>query len=179
MIDRNSALLVIIDIQERLMRVIHKKDQLVETVVKLIKGAHALDVPILWLEQYPEGLGATVPDIARMLDHEQLIRKTSFSAGRNKEFLDKLTMLNRRNLILCGIETHVCVYQTAADLIARDYHVEVVTDAVSSRTPHNIQTGLARMKSLGASLTSLEMILFEMLEDAQGDRFKQILKIVK
>jgi len=179
MIKTNEAVLVLIDIQDRLLNAIHNKDRLIQNIVRLIKGIKILGIPIIWMEQYPEGLGQTTSVVAKELIDIQPIRKTTFSAGRNEKFLKKLSELARSNIILCGIETHVCVYQTAADLKKKGYHVEIVADAVSSRAPSNISIGLKKMQGVGVHLTSVETALFELLEIADGDLFKQILRVIK
>ncbi|MBN1355836.1 hydrolase [bacterium] len=179
MMTRNSAILAVIDVQQKLIGHIHEHEKVVKTIVTLIRGMKILDIPILWLEQYPEGLGKTVPEIAEQLNQDSPITKLTFSGGRNADFIARLEESKRRDVILCGIETHVCVYQTAADLLQQGYRVEVVTDAVSSRTLRNSETGLAKMKSLGAGWTSLETALFELLETAEGDAFRKILRLVK
>jgi len=137
-----------------------------------------LDVPVLWLEQYPQGLGPTIPEIAAEMKGE-VIEKITFSAYDTEEFRKQLESLGRKKVLLAGIETHICVYQTAAHLLANGYEVEVLADCVSSRTKGNREIGLQKMMQLGAKLTSVEMALFEMQGIAKGDSFKAISKIVK
>ncbi len=179
MLKIESTTLVIVDIQGHLAHLMHGKERLFKNVQKLIKGIQILGIPILWVEQNPQGLGPTIPEIADILSSIQPISKMSFSSCRNDGFLQSLNALNRKQVLIAGIEAHVCVYQTAADLVNIGYEVQVVTDAVSSRSVENKDIGLQRMKDSGVSLTSVETALFELLKVAEGEQFKEILKIVK
>jgi len=179
MLDIANTVLVIIDVQERLARVIHDKDQLLINLQKLISGAQVLDIPIILTEQYPQGLGQTIPEVAHLLPKTNPIAKVSFSCCGEQRFLREIEALNRQQVLIAGIESHVCVYQTVIDLLERGYEVQVIIDSVSSRTVENREIGLEKMKSAGASPTSTEMALFELLKIAQGDKFKQISRIVK
>lgn len=179
MLKIENTILLIIDIQGNLAHLMHGKERLFKNVQKLIKGIQILGIPILWVEQNPQGLGPTIPEIAELLSNIQPISKMSFSSCRNDGFLQTLNTLNRKQILIAGIEAHVCVYQTAADLVDNGYEVQVVTDAVSSRSVENKEIGLQRMKNSGATLTSVETALFELLKVAEGEQFKEILKIVK
>lgn len=179
MLTTDQSLLVLIDLQGRLAQLMHGREALFDHVQRLIRGAQALRLPILWLEQYPQGLGPTIPEVAGLLTGLSPIPKTSFSACGNEAFLAQLTGLERRQVLLAGIEAHVCVYQTAVDLLAGDYEVEVVSDAVSSRTAANAELGRQRMREAGARLTSVEMALFELLRTADAPAFKEVARIVK
>ena len=155
------------------------REQLIANTRKLIQGMQVLDIPILVTEQYPKGLGPTVSEIAELLTGIVTIPKLSFSCCGEKNFLEKLKLLQRKNILVSGIEGHVCVYQTAVDLIDSGYAVYVVTDAVSSRTSDNRDIGFTLMSRYGASLTSTETVLFELLKKAGGEQFKAISRIVK
>lgn len=179
MLLKENAALVLVDVQSKLFRVMHKKESLLENVQKIIKGAQILEIPILWAEQNPRGLGHTVPEIAQLLLDISPMSKISFSCCGDGRFMEALSGLSRKQILIAGIETHVCVYQTAADLLNLGYDVQVVVDAVSSRTEDNNKVGLEKIKDAGAALTSVETALFELLKVAEGDRFKAILKIVK
>ncbi len=179
MLDKNNVVLVIIDVQGKLFQIMHKKNDLFENLEKMIRGAKVLDIPIIWNEQLPEKLGETAPEIKSLLTDFEPVIKECFSCWGDQNFVMKLKNLNRKQVLVVGIETHVCVYQTTADLLKQGYEVHVVTDAVSSRTKSDKKRGLEKMKDLGAQLTSVEMALFEMLEIASGPQFKQIIKIVK
>ena len=179
MLDAQNAVLVVIDVQGKLAQLMHEKEQLFENVKRIIQGAQVLDIPILWTEQNPEGLGPTTPQIAELMPELNPIPKFSFSCCGAPRFAESLQELGRNQALLAGIETHVCVYQTAIDLLRQDYEVHVVADAVSSRAAFNRQIGLEKMKDAGAKLTSVETALFELLRVAEGPKFKSILKIVR
>lgn len=179
MLNIENTVLLVIDVQEKLFRVIDHREKLVDNLQRLIKGIQVLGVPILVTEQYPQGLGPTIQEIAPLLTMVQPLPKTSFSCCGDKAFLQKLTALGRKQVLLSGIESHVCVYQTAADLIRSGYEVQAVSDVIASRTPENRETGLRMMERLGANLTSTEAVLFELLRVAGGDKFKAISQIVR
>jgi nicotinamidase-related amidase len=171
--------LVLIDVQGKLAQMMHNREFLFENLKKLIRGMRVLRIPILWLEQNPAGLGPTLPEIAELMPDLTPISKMSFSACGTPEFMQALKAADRPQILLAGIEAHICVYQTAIDLLTLSYEVQVVTDAVSSRTPENKEVGLMKMKDAGVGQTSVEMALFEMLGVAEGPSFKEIVKIVK
>jgi len=175
----NSPARVIVDIQGKLAHLMHNKQTLFDSVQTMIKGARVLGIPILWLEQLPDKLGATIPEVAELLSDTKPIEKFTFSGCGNEQFLMALEAVNADQILMVGIEAHICVYQTAIDLKKLNYEVEIVTDAVSSRTNENKQLALQKMAAAGIGMTSTEMALFELLEVAQGDRFKSILGIVK
>ncbi len=179
MLSSDKAILVVIDMQGRLAQSMYRKELLFDNVQKIIKGAQVLDIPILLTEQNPKGLGSTIPEIADLVPGVRRIPKLSFSCCGDALFLKELSALQRRQVLLTGIEAHVCVYQTTVDLVASGYEVHVVADAVSSRTAENKDIGLQKMKDAGAGITSVETALFELLRVAEGPRFKQIISIVK
>lgn len=179
MLEIENVVLLIVDIQGKLAHLMDKKELLFKNVQNLIKGSRTLGIPILWVEQNPQGLGATIPEIADMLSDIQPISKMSFSSCRNDRFLKTLSDLDRKQVLISGIETHICVYQTAADLVDMGYEVQAVADAVSSRSLENKEIGLQRMKDSGVSLTSVETALFELLKVAEGEQFRQIIRIIK
>ncbi|MFC2069066.1 hydrolase [Chloroflexota bacterium] len=179
MIDIANAVLIVIDIQEKLSRVIYQREKLISDLQKLIKGIQVLEVPIIATEQYPQGLGPTIQEIASLLTNIPPLPKISFSCYVDEKFLKEFELLNRKQVIVCGIESHVCVYQTVSDLVNAGYETHVVTDATSSRTPENRQIGFDMMKQIGAHLTNTETILFELLRVAKGEKFKIISQIVK
>ena len=179
MLATDNSVFLLIDTQGKLAHSMYAKDTLFNNLKKLIKGMRALEIPILWAEQNPKGLGPTVQEIAELLPDLQPIPKYSFSCYQNQEFRQTLEALGRPSVLVAGIETHVCVYQTVRDLRKANYDVQLVTDAVSSRTNENKQIGLEKCREAGASMTSVETALFELLEVAEGDRFKQILDVIK
>lgn len=174
-----NTVLIVVDVQGKLASLMYDKQTLFENIKKCIKGAKVLEIPILWVEQNPNGLGKTIPEIANLLGNREPIVKMSFSSYKNKDFKEALKNLNRKQVLIVGIETHVCVYQTAVDLVNADFEVSIVADAVSSRKQEDKQIGIQKMKDEGAKLTSTEMALFELQEVGEGSRFKQIIKIVK
>ncbi|UCC80611.1 MAG: hydrolase [Candidatus Zixiibacteriota bacterium] len=179
MLRTDDTVLVLVDIQGKLATLMHNKKEFFENVARLIKGVKALEIPIIWNEQLPEKLGRTVPEIKGLLEGLSPLEKNTFSCCGNPDFMEKLRSTRREQILLAGMETHVCVYQTALDLLPEGYEINLVTDAVSSRTLDNKLVALQAMKELGAKLTTVEMALFEMLQVAEGDKFKKIIEIVK
>ncbi len=179
MLDAKTTALVLIDVQEKLARVMHEKELLFENLQRLVRGAKVLEVPILWCEQNPAGLGRTIAQLAEHLENLNPIVKTSFDCCGAEEFIRQLDAIAPKHVLLSGIEAHVCVYQTAGRLVNAGYDVQVVADAVSSRTAENKSLGLGRSAAMGATVTSTEMSLFELLGDAEDPRFREILNIVK
>ena len=179
MLDEKDCCLVVIDVQGKLAELMHDRENLFKNLRILIQAFRILEIPVLWCQQVPAALGPTVPEIAELLTGLEPINKSSFSCCGCEEFNDKLHTLGRSQIILCGIESHVCVYQTAADLIERDYEVEVIADAVSSRTAANKDIGLDKIAAEGAQITSVETCLFEILKTAEHPHFRQIAKLIK
>lgn len=178
MLTKDNTVLVIIDVQGKLAQIVEDSEQVVGNIVKAVKCAQALDIPIIWVEQYPKGLGPTTPAIAELLKGEA-IEKITFSAYDNAEFVVALQGTGCHNVLLTGIETHICVYQTAQHLLNNFYNVEVLADCVSSRTSANREVGIQKMLQLGARMSSVEMAFFELQKIAKGDEFKAISQIVK
>ncbi len=179
MLSQNDCCLVVVDVQGKLAQLMHDKEILFKNICILIQSAKILNIPILWCQQVPEALGPTIPEIAGLLSDIQPINKSSFSCCGCEEFDKKIEKLNRKQVMICGIETHVCVYQTAVDLLAKKYEVNVIADAVSSRTLSNKEIGLKRIAAEGIRTSSTEMALFEILKTAEHPNFKQIAKLVK
>ncbi len=179
MVSSRDAVLLIIDVQEKLARVVHDSEAVEKNVGKLMKASRILDVPVIHTEQYPKGLGSTVASLQKLLDGEQAFEKTAFSCCASESFMERLRMLNRNDILVAGMETHVCVYQTALDLIDYGYNVHLIVDAVSSRTKENRDVGIHCIEKRGALVTSTEMVIFELLRIAEGEKFKAISKIIK
>ena len=179
MIDLKNCCLVVVDVQGKLAQLMYDNQTLFKNIEILIKAAKVLSITVVWCQQVPEALGPTIPQIAELLSGDQPINKSSFSCCGDEQFIDRLNTLNRSNIILCGIETHVCIYQTALGLLAKGRYVTVVADAVSSRTQENKQLALNRMKSKGVDISSVEMTLFELLKTAKHPQFRDIAKLVK
>ena len=174
-----KAGLVVVDIQERLLPAIFENERLVQNAARLIKGATILGLPLFATEQYRKGLGPTVPEIAAAIPGFSPIEKLAFSACGAKDFISLIKSKKVSDIILCGMESHVCILQTCLDLLAMRYRVFVVADAISSRTQRNYQLGLERMRDAGAVMVSAEMVLLELLEKAGTEEFRQILSLVK
>jgi nicotinamidase-related amidase len=174
-----STTLVLIDFQEKLFPAMHDKDKLLRNVVKLVQGAKVLEIPIILTEQYPKGLGSTIPEIKSLIPDIKPIEKVCFNCCDEDQFCTALDGLKRKQLLIAGIEAHICIYQTALALVQAGYEVQVVGDCVASREPENKVTALSRLVSEGVILTTMEMALFELLKEAKGDKFKQISSIVK
>lgn len=179
MLKAHEAVLLVIDVQGKLARLMHESEQLIHNIQLTIQAAHILNIPILWAEQVPDKLGPTVAELAALLAPLQPMAKSSFSCVGNDEIKQKIIESGKKRIIVCGIEAHVCVFQTVRDLLSTSYCVYVLTDAVGSRTLENKQIGIRRMEKLGAVISSVEMTLFELLEKAEGEQFKAITKLLK
>lgn len=179
MLKSENACLVLIDIQEKLLRVMQNPEQVVKNCSILIQAAKALGIPILWCQQVPSALGPTVAELASLLGDFKPIDKTSFSCAGSKEFQAALDAHGVQTAVLCGIETHVCVFQTAIDLIQKGLYIHIIADATSARTLENKQIGLDRMKAAGAVISSTEMLLFELLGDSKHAKFRELSKLIK
>jgi nicotinamidase-related amidase len=179
MLRLDDTFLVFVDVQEKLSAVMHEREQLIDNCLRLLGCAARLEVPVIWTEQIPSKMGPTLPELKELLAGETPIEKTTFSCWETSDFETRVRGLNRKRALVAGIEAHVCVYQTAADLFANGWHVEVVADAVSSRTPGNLQIGLEHIKTAGASLTSVETAVFELMRTAEHPAFRDILKLIK
>ncbi len=179
MLTTDETVLVLIDFQERLFPVMHGKEKLLRNVLKLIEGAKVLEIPVVLTEQYPKGLGPTLPEIKELLPDIKPIEKVCFNCCDEGAFGRSLESLKRKQVLIAGIEAHICVYQTAMALSRDGYEVQVVGDCVSSREPENKLVSLMKMGAAGVSPTTMEMALFELLKVAEGDKFKQISNIVK
>ena len=179
MLDTGKCCLIVVDVQGKLAQLMYGKETLFKNIQALIKSAKILNIPILWCQQCPDSIGPTIPEIAELLCKNEPINKAAFSCCGADQFNSKLNELDRNQVILCGIETHVCIYQTAVDLLRKGFSVDVISDAVSSRTPENKQIGIDRIASEGATISCTEMALFELLKTAEHPQFKNIAKLIK
>lgn len=173
----DTTVLIVIDLQEKLVHAMHNGAFVIENLQKLIEGTGILGIPLIATEQI--NLGPTISDIADHFRGITPIQKRSFSCCGEAAFMQALQRDNRRQALIAGIECHICVYQTAVDLVRLGYEVQVVADCVSSRTEMNRAIGLARMQSEGVRISSTEMALFELLKVAQGEGIRQISRLVK
>ncbi|NUM56403.1 MAG: hydrolase [Candidatus Hydrogenedentes bacterium] len=179
MLDRNAAALIVIDYQEKLLPKILNAEAVSAQAIKLIRFARELDVPILWTEQYPKGLGHTVEPVATELEGMTPIEKTAFGCLGDPNFATALDASGRRQLLLTGIEAHICVMQTALLAIEKGYKVFIPRDAVGSRIESEYDAGLDRLERAGAELVTTEMAIFEMLREAGTPEFKKALPLIK
>jgi len=175
----DKTALLIIDIQKKILPVILNNQMVIENTLKLIRGFKILSLPVYYTEQYSKGLGNTIPEIQNELAGIKPFEKMSFSCSGAGKLFDELKERNLTQIILAGIETHVCVQQTALDLLASDFQVIIAADAVSSRKDIDYKFALERMKSNGAEITTTESALFELLEFCGTDIFRQISRLVK
>ena len=179
MLKIEKSVLVIVDLQGKLAQLMHDKETLFANCVVLTKAAKILDIPIIWCQQYPKALGETIPELSELLTDQKPIDKMCFSCASHPDFMQKIKKLKRKEVILCGIETHICVYQTAMELLLKGFYVNVIADAVSSRTKKNKKIAIQRMRDESVSISSTEMILFELLQTAEHPNFKEIAKLIK
>jgi len=178
-LDRQKTILLLIDIQERILGVMQNPDKVVLNTVKLIKGFKILNSKIIYTEQYPKGLGQTFGEIKAELNNHTPVQKMSFSCYGAGNLFSELKQGNFQQVVVAGIETHVCVQQTVLDLLANNFQVNLVADAVSSRNQIDHKTAINRMRVHGAEITTTESVLFEMLNVSGTDEFKAISKIIK
>jgi len=176
---KDDAIAVVVDIQERLLPHIHQWELTLQNCLKLIDGLQVLSVPMLVTQQYTKGLGNTDPSIVNIITGFSHIEKITFSCCGEPAITEKLSALGKKNVILCGIESHVCVLQTCLDLIDAGYNPVVVEDCVSSRKPNDKTIAIERMRQEGARITTLESILFELTKCAGTETFKSISKLVR
>ena len=170
---------MIVDIQERLLPHIHEGDNLLRNCLKLIEGLKALSVPIIITQQYSRGLGPTVPSIIEMFPEFRYIEKVTFSCYDEPAFKEKLAFLGKPNIILFGIESHICVLQTCIDILEAGIQAVIVEDCVSSRKANDKKVAIERMRQEGAVITTMESLLFELTRSASNKNFKSISGIVK
>jgi len=172
-----DAGLLVVDVQQRLVNLIDEHARIIWNIRRLIDGANLLGVPVLASEQYPQGLGPTVPELASRL--ERVFDKTAFSCGGCDGLCQQLQTHQRRKWLVCGIEAHVCIQQTVLDLLGEGFRIYVAVDAVGSRYRIDYETALRRMESSGATLTTVEAALFEWCQDSKAPQFKQISQLVR
>ncbi|WP_163391093.1 isochorismatase family protein [Enterovibrio norvegicus] len=179
MLDRENTGLIVVDVQGKLARLVHDSDVLIANTVKLVKGAQALGLPIVLVEQNPERLGSTVDELQALLTGNPAIPKFTFDACKAPAFLEAIKHANVTTWLICGIEAHICVYQTAQHLHQLGCTVELVQDCVSSRAPENTCLAISKLSSKAIGITGLEMCLYELVEDCRADGFKTVLGLVK
>jgi len=180
-LEPDQTVLIVVDIQEKLLPPIFQKEQLVKNAQLLIRLASILNIPAMVTTQYAKGLGGTVPGVASLLPDVQAIDKQMFSCFGSDVFCSMLKRLpgNRTTALLCGMESHICVMQTALGALREGYLVHIATDAISSRTEWNWKMGLERMRAAGAILSTTEMAIYELLRSSGAPEFKEMLKHLK
>ncbi|MFQ2092537.1 isochorismatase family protein [Aeromonas taiwanensis] len=179
MLEHNTTGLLVVDIQGRLARLVEESDTLIANTATLVQGARALGLPVVWLEQNPGKLGATVPELQPLQAGDPVLPKFSFGALGEPDVATALAESEVDHWLVCGIETHICVYQSVLGLLASGARVSLVVDAVSSRRAANRELAIGQLAARGAALTSVEMCLYELMGDCRHPAFRQILSLVK
>lgn len=179
LLERDRSCLLIVDVQERLAPVMSDPRRVLHNCTLLMRAAQRLEIPILVSEQYPKGLGPTMVDLRPYLPAEGAMPKLHFSAASDEAILAKLQGFKRGQVVIAGIETHVCVLQTALDLKAKGFEVMVAADACASRRIESEQMGWSRMRQCGVELLSVEMVLFEWMHKAGTPEFKELSALIK
>ena len=172
---------VVVDVQERLFNAMDadRRDDMVTNVKILVSSARRLGMPVLVTEQYPKGLGRTLPEVRSLLGETPAFEKTAFSCAEAEGFMERLRALGAEHVILTGIEAHVCVLLTALDLLTRGLRVSIVADAVCSRRPVNLEIGLGQARQAGAVVTATETVVFQLLGRADSDAFRELSKLLR
>ena len=179
-LDRNQAVLVVVDFQEAFRSPINDFAQIASRISIAVRGFQILNLPIIITEQYPKGLGRTSEEILFSLPPDfEVIEKTAFSSCGASAFMEKLRASGATQIALCGLEAHVCINQTAHDLLNENYEVHLLTDCVSSRFTQDKETALRKMQGNGVVPSSVEMALFELMTDAKHEQFKEIQALIK
>ncbi len=179
-LDREKTVLVVVDMQEAFRNPINDFAQIVSRASIAVRGFQNLNLPIIVTEQYPKGLGRTAEEILFSLPPEfEFVEKSAFSSCGASAFMEKLHMTNASQIVLCGLETHICVNQTAHDLLDEGFEVHVLTDCVGSRFTQDKETALRKMQMSGVVPSSTEMALFELLRDSKHEQFKAIQNLIR
>jgi len=177
-LERSEAVLLIIDIQEKLVAAMKYGDQMINNTKVLVEVANTFEMPTVVTEQYPKGIGRTVPELATSIDENMFFEKLSFN-GCTVDVTAAIKKTGRKKVIVTGTETHVCVLQTVRDLLNLGYEVFVVKDAVCSRSTENYKNGLKFMAEMGAVITTTEIVFFDLLKQSGTPEFKQLSKLIK
>ncbi len=175
----DNSVLVLVDVQGKLAGLMHESDAMIRQQRLLIQACQQLNVPIVWAEQVPHKLGPTVDALAELLTNQKPIEKVSFGCCEQRDLMAAIDAHTPRHVLLAGIETHVCVWQTAASLLAKGFAVHAIEDAMSSRHSANKAVGLRRMQQAGACASSVEMVLFELMGSAEHPDFRVISGLIK
>jgi nicotinamidase-related amidase len=178
-LNRQQAILCIVDVQERLAAVMSERQEVLRRCLQLVEGAKVLGLPVLLTEQYPKGLGPTVAELREALPAYEPVQKLSFDCCAQQDFMQALRRHGRPQVLLSGMETHICVQQTALGLLQAGYQVHLVADAACSRRGLDHRLGLALMRQAGVVVSSTEAVLFELLQEAGTEEFKAISRLIK
>jgi len=176
---RSGSVLVVVDVQDKLLWAMHERQAVLENAVRMVKIARIMEVPVIVTEQYPQGLGSTVARIAELIPEVKPWEKTVFDCFGAPGFADELEKHQAKTLVFVGIEAHICVQQTSLTALAHGYGVQVIADAAGSRLSLNKELGLAKIRQAGGIISSVEMATYEWLERADGQEFKAILPLIK
>lgn len=179
MLNQENTGLIVVDIQGKLARLVDNSEMMIANCEKLIQGAKLLGLPIIWLEQNPEKLGPTVEELGEHLTGNEPISKYTFNACAEANFIKAIEQSGKQSWLVCGIEAHICVYQTSSQLKKLGYDVHLVTDCITSRDPVNKALAIEKMSSSGIEITGLEMCLYELVKDCRAKEFKGILNLIR
>lgn len=177
-IEFEDSMLLVVDIQEKILPAMHEWEEVLKNCLTLIRGAAALKLPVVITQQYPRGLGNTLEEVTGLTPEAKIFDKTSFSC-LTTEVAGELKNLGKKHIIICGIESHVCVLQTIIDLVKNGYQPVLVADCVSSRKKTDLKFAVRRAQAEGATITTYESVLFELMGSAKHPEFREISKIIK
>lgn len=179
MFKAENCVLLLVDVQGQLAQLMQAKERLFRSLEVMLNGMKIMGVPILWMEQIPSKLGPTIESLRKIMEGQTPIEKNSFSCCGEPRFMNALNSLKKNQVIITGIEAHICVLQTTYELLDKGYDVQVAVDCVSSRISENKEVALKRIMQAGGELTTVEMLFFELLGSAEGDIFKKIVNLIK
>jgi len=179
MLQKEECGLILVDVQGNLARMVQNNDLFIANTKKLIQCCKLLSIPIIWLEQNPKGLGPTIPELSELMKGLTVNEKFYFNALFEESIKEAIKATDKKRWLVTGIEAHICVYQTVLGLLNEGFKVDVVSDCVSSRLQSNIDLALIKMRDTGASITSLEMCIYELMKNSKTDSFREILSIIK
>ncbi len=179
LLDADHTGLLVVDVQEKLMQVMRRRQQVTDNIVKLLHLSQLYRRPVILTEQYPKWLGPTLPEIIAPLRTYEPIRKMHFNCCDEDVFIERLESEGLKNIVITGVEAHICIFQTCVSILERGYRVHVPQDAVDSRTNANLHVGLELMNKAGALITSTETVIYQILKKAGTDEFKKMLKLMK
>jgi isochorismate hydrolase len=180
-LDADRAMVLVVDVQEKLVPLVRHHDRMIADATKLLDGLRIFELPVVATEQYPKGLGRTVEEVRRCLEASDatVLEKPTFSAWAHPAVRDAILSVDRPQIVMMGIEAHVCVQQTTLDLLSRDYDVFVCADAVGSRGRIDYELSLDRMRQGGAFVTTVESVLFELCNRCDTPQFKTMIEVIK